>query len=101
MGGTHMQCALHPQDERQGEIAEVVIDGRPETRDNEVVRRHVMQESLQQGHMEKMILSGGPVKHELAVGEPAASPVQRSNGQGRDTPGYNDLITFLRPARPL
>ncbi len=74
IGRTKVQRFLGSQDQREREVVEIVIDGRPEAGNHEVVRRHVMQQSLQHCHMKQLILPGGSVENELAFREPAASP---------------------------
>ena len=53
--------------ERKREIIEIVVDRYPEARNYEVVRRHVLRQSLQQCQMKQMILPRRPVENELTI----------------------------------
>src|SRR5579862_97968 len=96
-----MQCALHPQNQRQREIVEVVIDRRSEPGDDKVVRRHVQQKALQEGHVVQMILSGWSIENQLTVGKSSASPEERRDQQSRGTAGNCRLIALRVPLRPF
>ena len=62
-----MQYTLRAQEQRKREIVEIVVHRRPEARHYKVVRRHVMQKSLQQSHVVEMVLSSRSVEYELAI----------------------------------
>ncbi len=67
IGCAKMQRVLRAQKKGKREIVEVVVHRRPEARHNKIVRRHVMQESLQQRHVVEMIVPGRSVENELAI----------------------------------
>src|SRR3954451_25035893 len=92
---------LRAQDERKSQVVEVVVDGRPEAGKHEVVGRHVLQESLQQSHVEEVILPRRSPKYEFAICEPATSPEKRSHSEGRDSAGENRSVSLKAPCRHL